>query len=182
MSSTTLLPRNATAPERAIEDATARLADVPVPLRTLWNPATCPAPLLPWLAWALSIDAWKSYWPDHIKRARVAAAIDIQRRKGTAQSVRSVIAAFGGAVQLREWFQLDPPGVPHTFDVCATVADIADPALSAALVDDIIGEISRTKPARSHFTFTQGVQTRADLAVAAVIRPAVYRRLRLQAA
>ncbi|MCD9122183.1 phage tail protein I, partial [Cupriavidus sp. UGS-1] len=28
------------------------IAGVPVPLRDLWNPATCPPALLPFLAWA----------------------------------------------------------------------------------------------------------------------------------
>ena len=51
-----LLPHNASPQERAIEAATARLADVPVPLRDLWNPETCPAELLPWLAWAFGVD------------------------------------------------------------------------------------------------------------------------------
>jgi hypothetical protein len=36
----TLLPRNATELERALETSMARLADVPVPLRDLWNPDT----------------------------------------------------------------------------------------------------------------------------------------------
>ena len=47
-----LLPRNATGAERAIEGATARVGAVPTPFRDLWNPDTCPAALLPWLAWA----------------------------------------------------------------------------------------------------------------------------------
>jgi len=43
-----LLPPNATDTERAIEATTERTTDLPVPLRTLWNPDTCPADLLPW--------------------------------------------------------------------------------------------------------------------------------------
>lgn len=86
-----LLPPNATATERSIEAATARLEDVPVPLRDLWDPWHCPEDLLPWLAWSLSIDTWKSYWSPDIKRARIARAIDIQRRKGTLKSVRAVV-------------------------------------------------------------------------------------------
>ncbi|GHK16942.1 hypothetical protein ECZU03_07310 [Escherichia coli] len=31
---------------------------MPVPLRTLWNWRTCPVKLLPYLAWALSVDRW----------------------------------------------------------------------------------------------------------------------------
>ena len=53
---TSILPPNVTRAERALEGATARLDDVPVPIRSMWNPATCPAFLLPWIAWGLSID------------------------------------------------------------------------------------------------------------------------------
>lgn len=179
--SKSLLPPNASSAERAIEAATARIGDVPTPLRDLWDPDTCPYELLPWLAWALSIDAWKPYWPEHIKRARLRTALDIQRRKGTAQSVRQVVAAFGGAVQLREWFQMDPPGVPHTFEMVLTLAGEGGETATAQFVDDVIGEVSRTKPVRSHFTFTQGLQATGGIGIGAAARAAVYRRLQLQA-
>ena len=48
-----LLPPNASALERKLEQATLRLGTLPVPLRELWNPDTCPAHLLPWLAWTV---------------------------------------------------------------------------------------------------------------------------------
>ena len=71
----TLLPPNSTQLERAIEGANgAALADVPVPIRDLWNPETCPAALLPFLAWGVSIDLWDSQWSEAEKRAAVASA------------------------------------------------------------------------------------------------------------
>lgn len=176
-----LLPRNATGAERAIEGATARVGAVPTPFRDLWNPDTCPAALLPWLAWALSIDSWQTYWPEHVKRARVRAAIDIQRRKGTAESVRKVVSAFGGAVQLREWFQLDPPGAPHTFEMVLTLSGEGGETATAQYVDDVIAEVAKTKPVRSHFTFTQGLQALGGIGVVAAARAAVYCRLNTQA-
>ncbi|RZA27324.1 MAG: phage tail protein I, partial [Proteobacteria bacterium] len=39
----------------------------------------------------------------------------IQRRKGTASSVRDVVRSFGGSLALREWWQMAPRGDPHTF-------------------------------------------------------------------
>lgn len=172
-----LLPRNATAAERAIEAAAARVGDVPTPVRDLWNPDTCPPALLPWLAWALSIDGWKPYWPEHIKRARVRAAIAIQRTKGTAASVRQVVASFGGVVQLREWFQLDPPGDAHTFDMVLTLSGEGGETATAQFADDVIAEVQRTKPVRSHFTFTQGLQAIGGVGVVGAARAAVYCRL-----
>jgi len=175
-----LLPPNATPLERAFEKVTERFDDLPTPMRDLWNADTCPAELLPWLAWALSIDTWQPYWPEHVKRARIRMALEIQRRKGTAQSVRQVVAAFGGAVQLREWWQQDPPGPPHTFEMVLTLTGEGGETATAKYVDDVIAEVSRTKPVRSHFTFTQGVQATFGVGVIFAARVASYRRLQLQ--
>lgn len=158
----------------------ARMVDIPMRHRDVWNPSTCPIDVLPWLAWALSIDAWRSTWPEHIKRARVRNAIDIQRRKGTADSVRSVIAAFGGAVQLREWWQQSPPGIPHTFEMVLTIQGTDGQAATAQYVDDVIAEVQRTKPVRSHFDFTQGLQAGGVLSIGGAARVALYRRFYLQ--
>lgn len=35
-----------------------KLKKTPVSIRELWNPDTCPANLLPWLAWSFSVDRW----------------------------------------------------------------------------------------------------------------------------
>ena len=159
----------------------ARLGDIPVPLRALWHPATCPEALLPWLAWALSIDSWKAYWPIEVKRARVATAIAIQRRKGTIQSIREVIDSFGGAVEVTEWWQQTPKGVPHTFHLLLTLAGQGGELATAEYVDDVIAEIQRTKPVRSHFTFTQGVNLSSTVGLIAYARPLTYVRLSLVA-
>ncbi|VXC79810.1 phage tail protein I [Sphingomonas sp. 8AM] len=177
----TLLPPNSTPVERSIEASVARISDVPVPLRQLVNPDTCPPGQLPFLAWALSIDTWDSDWPDTIKRARVRSAISIQRRKGTAASLREVVASFGGAVAVREWWQLTPPGPAHTFSLVVSLDGIVRPEASAAYADAVISEVARTKPARSHFTFSQALSTAGALGFVAAARPAVHARLMLAA-
>jgi phage tail P2-like protein len=176
-----LLPPNTTPVERAIEAATARLSDVPVPLRQLVDPDTCPVRLLPYLAWALSIDTWDSDWPEAVMRNRVRQAIDIQRRKGTASSVRDVVASFGGSLALREWWQMAPAGDPHTFALVLALEGIVPPARKAAYVDQVIAEVRRTKPVRSHFTFTQALSATGGLQLVAAARPAVVVRLALSA-
>ncbi|WP_353981691.1 phage tail protein I [Salinicola endophyticus] len=175
MSSDSLLPPNATEAERTLEATTALASDLPVQLRSLWNPDTCPAELLPWLAWALSLDAWQPYWPERIKRQRIRDAVEIQRRKGTAKSVRDVVRSFGSSLALREWWQKDEPGEPHTFDVVLTLG--AEVPNSAEFQQDIVDEISRTKPVRSHFTLTAGLSGSGGLGVAGAGRTFVYRRL-----
>ncbi|HBN7642434.1 phage tail protein I [Pseudomonas aeruginosa] len=170
-----LLPPNASPLERKLEQATLRLGTMAVPLRELWNPETCPANLLPWLAWTLSLDSWQPYWPEAVKRARIRSAVDIQRRKGTAKSVRDVVRSFGSSLALREWWQKEPMGTPHTFEVVLTLG--ASVPNTAAYQQDIIKEIERTKPVRSHFTLTLGLAATGGLGLQGAARPVIYRRL-----
>lgn len=175
-----LLPPNATATEQAIEAVTEGTTRLPVPLRELWNPDTCPAELLPWLAWALSLDTWKDYWPDAVKRQRIKAAITIQRQKGTVKSVRDVVDSFGGDLALKEWWQQDPPRPPHTFDLVLEVGSAFDVTDEYQL--DIIKEVDRTKPVRSHYTLSLAMQAESDIGAVAAARVINYRRLQLEQA
>ncbi|CEE27694.1 phage tail protein I [Xanthomonas citri pv. citri] len=175
------LPPNATPMERALAAVTDRLEAIPLPYPDLWNPDTCPAGHLPWLAWTLSVDDWKADWSDAVKRSRLRSAMAIQRRKGTANSVRMVVESFGGAVAIREWWQTEPRGQPHTFELTLTLTGTDAQTATSRFVNEVIAEVERTKPVRSHFTFTQGFQAEARIGVLAVARPAVYRRLLMDA-
>ncbi|MEM4990648.1 phage tail protein I [Collimonas sp. H4R21] len=174
-----LLPPNSTPLERALEAATARISAVPVPLRTLHNPDTIELSLLPWLAWHWSVDSWKSYWSEEVRRARVRNAMKIHRQKGTAKAVKDVVATFGGAILLREWWQMTPMGEPYTFELVLTLSGAGGQSATAEFVDDVIAEVNRTKSIRSHFTFTQGLHTQAAIAVVTAVRPVTYARLNL---
>lgn len=165
-----LLPPNANRVERAIEGATFRLGAVPTPIESIWNPMTCPIALLPWLAWALSIDDWDAAWPEAVKRQRTAVAIAVQRRKGTAKSVRDVVRAYGADLSIREWWETSPQGEPHTFTIVLRAG-------SADLVDAIIRDVTRTKPLRSHFTFTQAVEAAGAVGVIGAGRACLFRRM-----
>jgi len=175
MNKPSLLPDNATSQERALEQATERLAEVPIAIRDLWNADTCPIELLPWLAWSLSIDNWKDYWPESVKRLHIKGAVSIQRRKGSVGSVRDVVASFGAALALTEWFETAPQGTPHTFAVVLSVG--ADVPATAEYQQDIIDGITRTKPQRSHFTLTAAVNGASGIGLQGVVRPGVYARL-----
>ncbi|HHA2458269.1 TPA: phage tail protein I, partial [Stenotrophomonas maltophilia] len=72
-SAANLLPTNATHAERALARAIVA-RPLPVDITALWDADRCPTALLPWLAWALSVDEWKAYWPEAVKRARVRTA------------------------------------------------------------------------------------------------------------
>jgi phage tail P2-like protein len=94
---TDLLPPNASPEERALSAATARLSlpDTALGIDTLWNPDECPEALLPWLAWALSVDMWNADWDTATKRRVIAASIGIRRRAGTVWAVKEALKATG---------------------------------------------------------------------------------------
>lgn len=91
----TLLPANATKLERAFEALLAQVMDIDCPVDRLWSPAACPAALLPYLAWAVSIDEWDGAWTDARKREVIAASIEIQRHKGTPWAIRRSLDLMG---------------------------------------------------------------------------------------
>lgn len=173
-----LLPPNASHLDRAAEAVLAsRLSAIPQPHRSLWNPDTCPIALLPWLAWSMGVEAWRTEWPEDIKRAIVRNAIQVQRQRGTIKSVRDTVASFGGAISIREWWQTTPKGAPHTFELVFTMTGQDGEQSSAAFVQDVMAEVARVKPLRSHFTFIQGLSASASIKLAAVGRPVAYTRL-----
>lgn len=91
-----LLPPNSTTLEKALAQTMAPELDPSADLiRTLWNPETCPLQLLPWLAWALSVDLWDESWSEEVKRAAVAGSIAWHRKKGTPWAVKQVLASIG---------------------------------------------------------------------------------------
>lgn len=176
----TLLPPNATRLERAVEQVNAGLGTVPMAHQHLWNPWLCLPKFLPYLAWSVSVDTWSSGWPEHIKRAQIASAFTIQRHKGTAQSIADVVASFGGQVAIVEWWQTEPKGKPHTFELQLTLSGQNGIPVTAEYVNQVIAAVNRAKPVRSHFTFTQGITTAGAIAALGVAR--LYSATRLQLA
>ena len=94
MSDLTLLPPNATPLERTLARACA-LPHTPEEIRKLWNPQTCPLALLPWLAWAWSVDDWDPAWTETQQRSMVAASIRLHKKKGTCWAVREALLRSG---------------------------------------------------------------------------------------
>jgi phage tail P2-like protein len=169
---TDLLPNNSTPQERALALATSRISAVPVPARDLWNAATCPVDLLPWLAWTFSVEAWNPEWPEHLKRSVIASAVDIAKRKGTKQAVIDALSAIGGSAVLVEWFEKTPAGPAHTFEI-----DIVGNTTTTEMQDMMVAEVNRTKPLRSHFTVNFGVELTGTINICAILRPVVFIRI-----
>jgi phage tail P2-like protein len=154
-----LLPPNSTLLERALEQATTRIGDVPYPLDLLWDPQRCPVDLLPWLAWSLSVDSWDPEWSEQDKRDAVASSIALHYTKGTPASVKSVLSRFDDLLELVEWHQATPRADPHTFEIRLPIAGngVAPGGrrATAAFAEAIVRDVSRVKPTREHFILAQ---------------------------
>lgn len=92
----TLLPPSSTPLERAIDQtAAARMAALPSVVASLWNADTCPAALLPYLAWAMSVDEWNDGWGVEKKRAVIKESRHIHQHKGTLSAIKRALTAIG---------------------------------------------------------------------------------------
>ncbi|QCB41040.1 phage tail protein I [Sphingomonas sp. PAMC26645] len=177
---TSLLPPNATGLERALE-AGVRAGNVVTPVDVIDVAETCPADLLPWLAWGLSVDSWDGDWSEEDKRDAVANSLAFHRIKGTRLSVETVLSRFDKLAELVEWHQAEPRRAPNTFDVIVplVMADGTAPGgrrSTAAFAEAIIREVSRVKPLREHMTLVQALTVAGSVSVQGVARAFIETR------
>ncbi|HIH3252065.1 TPA: phage tail protein I, partial [Escherichia coli] len=116
-----LLPPGSTPLERRLAQTCSGISDLQVPLRDLWDPATCPVSFLPYLAWAFSVDRWDEGWTESVKRQVVKDAFYIHQHKGTISAVRRVVEPFGFLSRIIEWWQTGE--TPGTFRLDIGVQD-----------------------------------------------------------
>jgi len=152
MSDASLLPPNATAAERALASAAARLTALEVPHRTLHDGLTAPEALLPWLAWEYSVDEWDTTWSEEQRRGSIAASIAIHRHKGTIGAVRAGLAGIGINVQVQEWFAQIPLGEPGTFHLLINASQYP---VTLGNLHQLIAVLEQSKNLRSHMTLGQ---------------------------
>jgi phage tail P2-like protein len=175
-----LLPPNATRFERALEAGTNRISDVTAPIDTLVNPATIDAGVLPWLAYGFSVDFWDAAWPEAMKRRAVAESIAQHRIKGTRASVEHVLARVDGLARVIEAREDPARLAPHTFEVdlplVVTPGADGGARAGAAIVDDIIAQVTAVKPLREHLTVVQSLMLQSDVGVQGNARLAAYTR------
>lgn len=153
-----LLPGNANELERLAAEALAQIERVPVPLRDLWNPDTCPVELLPYLAWAFSVDRWSPTWPESAKRAAIRAAYFIHSRKGTIGALRRVVEPLGYLIEVREWWEEVPLGVPGTFRL---LIGVLDTGIDETMYQELSWLIDDAKPLSRHLIgLAIGLETR----------------------
>ena len=142
-----LLPLNSTQLERAIEAAIDETTEIP--LRTLYNPDTCPAHLLYQLAWAWSEDRWDVAWPEEVKRSVIRSSFYVHAHKGTIGALRRVVEPFGYLIEVVEWFKTQPMGVPGTF---ALKIGVSDEGISEETYQELTWLIDDARPVSRHMT------------------------------
>lgn len=150
----TLLPPNRSALEEAADQIlAARIEGIDVPIRNIWNPDLCPAALLPWLAWALSVDEWDSSWSETQQRQVVKNSIIIHRHKGTRGALEAALESLGFSVTIIEWWEKDPKGTPGTFDLNILVP--AGYKVNEATYAEVERMAMKAKNTRSHLGIIQ---------------------------
>lgn len=152
----TLLPPNAQKVEYDLEQLSARLQGMADPVQGLWDAAICPEHLLPYLAWAFSVEVWEASWPESYRRQVLVDAVQVHRRKGTVGSVRRALGGIGFRTDITEWFEHG--GAPHTFQIDAYGEDVfaAGFGINPALFQLITMVLINVKPERSHFDLRIG--------------------------
>jgi len=151
-----LLPPNSTPLERAVDQSTGTRVEALdfSPMRGLWNPWTCPTGLLPWLAWACSVDDWDDDWPEATRRRVIADSYAVHSVKGTVGAVKRALASLGYDTRLIEWTDDDPQGTPYTFRL---EVDVAGKPVTDATYTEIERTALTAKNVRSHLTGIRAV-------------------------
>lgn len=145
----TLLPPNAQSPELALEQANAgQILTLPVPVRHAKDPATCPAHLLPWLAWEYAVDYWNPEWDEAQKRQVIADAAYVHQHRGTAGAVRRSLSSIGLPTTVIEWWRDQPRQDPYTF----RIEVYSTQGVTDELYQQIRNVTDRAKNLRSHLS------------------------------
>ena len=140
-----LLPTGSSLLEVAAARACADIEAMPVPLRQLWNAQTCPVALLPYLAWAWSVDRWDAGWNEATKRNVVAASEYVHRHKGTIGSLRRIVEPLGYLIRIIEWWKTgDAPGT-FRLDV-----GVLDTGITEEMYNELERLIADAKPCSRH--------------------------------
>ncbi|OQS32828.1 phage tail protein I [Chromobacterium haemolyticum] len=172
-----LLPNNRSELEAALADSGVLELDVER-LRGVADSARCPAALLPWLAWAMSVESWSEAADEAQRRALIRQSIPIHKHKGTAGAVRRAMAALGVSVEFKEW--RDYGGAPYTFRLTAWANDNhgqgQEQVLSAEMYRRLQRVVDDAKNERSHYEFRLGARFDNTLGIACAARACAVRR------
>ncbi|EIJ69413.1 phage tail protein I [Pasteurella bettyae] len=145
----TLLPIGSSKLEIRAAECLKIATDNPIIIKDLINPNSCPEKLLPYLAWAFSVDKWDENWAEQAKRNAIKQAYLIHRHKGTISAIKRVIEPIGYLIELKEWFNATPPATPGTFEI---TVEVPESGLNEQTYKELTRLIDDVKPVSRHLT------------------------------
>ena len=161
--SSRLLPVGSSKLEIAAAEACAQLEKVPVPIRELWNPDLCPVHLLPYLAWAFSVDRWDKDWTEKAKRDAIKAAMFIHKHKGTIGALRRVVEPLGYLIRVIEWWKTNETAGTFRLDI-----GVLETGITEEMYQELEALIFDAKPASRHLLgLTIQLETKGQIYCAA---------------
>jgi phage tail P2-like protein len=181
---TSLLPKNATPLERALEDvAGERLDGLSFDFASLFDPATCPPAFLPYLAWERGVELWDEDFvavdgeEDLVRRRReIIGRFDkIRRLRGTLAAIDLAMETIGVRARIREWWDHPEPKEPYTFKVILLSKD--NRPLGEADRRRILRVIESLKPLRARFDLDIMFEAKATVGAAMFARVTRIKRL-----
>ncbi|MNJ38718.1 Phage tail protein [compost metagenome] len=95
------------------------------------------------------MDRWDETWPEAIKRSVIRSAFHVHAHKGTIGALRRVVEPFGYLIEVEEWFQTQPQGVPGTF---ALKIGVSDAGISEQTYQELSWLIDDARPVSRHMT------------------------------
>ena len=144
-----LLPSGSTPLEKRAAEVMRFAVQNPIIIADLINPERCPVELLPYLAWAFSVDKWDEDWPEEVKRIAVKNSFIIHKNKGTIAAIKRVIEPIGYLIELKEWYQMQPQGVPGTFTL---TVEVPESGLNEQTYNELVRLINDVRPVSRHLT------------------------------
>ncbi len=158
-----LLPVGSSPLELAAAESLAQIERVPIPIRELWNPDKCPVHLLPYLAWAFSVDRWDKNWTEKAKRDAVKAAMFIHKHKGTIGALRRVVEPLGYLIRVIEWWKTNETAGTFRLDI-----GVLETGITEEMHQELEALIFDAKPASRHLVgFTIQLEVKGQIHCAA---------------
>lgn len=137
-----LLPKNSTPFERALEESIFRATDLDFEIERLWNPDKVSETFLPYLAWSLGVEIWSDAISIEKKRALIREYLVIRKLRGTKAAIERAYKAINANVEIIE----RPDGQPFRFKLKVS----GDP-LTPELRAEVLRLTTLLKPVRTLF-------------------------------
>lgn len=144
-----LLPLGSSDLEKKAAECLCEAVSNQIPIPELINPDKCPVNLLPYLAWAFSVDRWEDAWSESFKRQTIKHAFYIHKKKGTVGAVRRIVESLGYDFEIREWFKEKRKRQAGTFRLFVELKEVG---VTSEIYNELIRLIEDAKPVSRHIT------------------------------